>query len=444
MSLASTQSVTDVDEFEPSRRRSNISEVFKRNPLLWFLSGTVFAFIWWATFFPLDVASYAQGQVTPEGQMKRIQHLEGGIIKEIKVSEGQKIEAGAVIAELEDVISGSDVGDLRSRIASLDLKVRRLNASLSKAGSFAPPPMLAREFPALSAEARSAFAAYLDRYKAMVQNHESRIAQRRSEIEEAQQRLNGLKTRSRFVADQVDISTAMLKQKLTHEYEHLQLKKEQAQIDADRDSTTAMLERARTSLTEATSALAAFRSDEEVNLRKDLQETTTELNSLNERMKKPTDSKDRTAVRAPVAGTVMTVYFKNRGGVVSPGGTLATLVPEGEALLVEARLPISEVGYVKTGAPARLSIAAGGSGFSSVDAEVVYISPDAALDEKTGAGYYVVRLAPKELVFRRGLDTYPMRPGVQVMAAILTGERSVLSLLLEPFMGSGIKPLTER
>jgi adhesin transport system membrane fusion protein len=404
----------------------------------------VIVFLAWAWWFPLDVASYAQGQVTPEGQMKRVQHLEGGIIREIRVAEGQKVEAGAVIAELEDVAVGSDVGDLRSRIASLDLKTRRINASLAKADGFVPPPALERAYPLVAAEAKSAFAAHRDRYKAMVQNHESRIAQRRAEIEEAVQRLNGLKSRSRFVAEQVEISAAMLRQKLTHEYEHLQLKKEQAQIDADRDSTTATLERARTSLTEATSALAAFRSDEEVNLRKELLEATTELNSLNERMKKPTDSRERTVVRAPVAGTVMTVFFKSKGGVVSPGGVIATLVPEGEALMVEARLPISEIGYVKIGSPARLSVAAGGSGFSSIDADVVHISPDAALDEKTGMGYYVVRLAPKELAFHRGADSYPLRPGVQVMAAILTGQRSVLALLLEPFMGSGIKPLTER
>lgn len=415
-----------------------------RHPLLWTLSAAVLAFIAWAAVFPLDVASYASGQVTPEGQMKRIQHLEGGIIREVKVLEGQKVQAGQVIAELEDVASGSDVGDLRSRIASLEMKAARLNASIARSESFAPPPGLERGFAAIANEARAAFVAHRDRYRAMVQNHESRIAQRRAEIEEAQQRLNGLRTRSRFVGEQVEISAAMLKQKLTHEYEHLQLKKEQAQIDADRDSTVATLERARTGLAEATSALAAFRSDEEVTLRRELLDANTELASLRERVKRPSDSKERTVVRAPVAGTVMTVYFKSKGGVVSPGGIIATLVPEGEALLVEARLPVSEVGYVSIGAPARLSIAAGGSGFSSIDAEVVHISPDAALDEKTGVGYYVVRLAPKELSFKRGADHYPLRPGVQVMAAILTGERSVLAVLVEPFMGSGVRPLTER
>lgn len=424
--------------------RSKAASVWQRNPLLWALCMLVFVFVLWAACFPLDVASYAQGQVTPEGQIKRIQHLEGGIIREIKVSEGQHVEADAVIALLEDVTADSNVGDLRSRMASLDLKLIRLNALLDHADRFSPPNQLEKDFPALSADARSAFSAYRDRFRAMVQNHESRISQRRADIAEAQERLNGLKTRSRLVAEQVEISTALLKQKLTHEYEHLQLKKEQAQIDAERESTIASMERARKSLAEATSALTAYRSDEELILRKELLDTTTELNSLREQMKRPTDLMDRTVVRSPSAGTIMTVFFKNKGGVISPGGTLATLVPEGEALLIEAQLPISEIGYVRLGAPARLSITSGSSGFSSIDAHVVHISPDAVIDEKTGASHYLIRLAPSELAFRKGKDTYPLRPGVQVMAAILTGQRSVLSLLLDPFLGSGIKPLTER
>ena len=122
-------------------------------------------------------------------------------------------------------------------------------------------------------------------------------------------------------------------------------------------------------------------------------------------------------------------------------------MPEGEALLIEAKLPISEIGYVRMGAHARLSIASGGNGFSTISATVVHISPDATSDEKASGpaqSYYVVRLQPKEPGFRRNADFYPLRPGVQVTAAVITGERSVMGLLLDPFLGSGVHPLTER
>ncbi len=421
-----------------------LGRFFGPNPLLWWISGTVLVFVVWASVFPLDVASYAQGQVIPSGQLKKIQHLEGGIIRTINVSEGQQVKAGQVIAELEAVAANSDVSDFSGRTASMEAKALRITASLARAPALQLPANLERGYPEIAKDARSSFASYRDRYNAILQTNTSKIAQRQAEIQEARERLAGLRNRSKMVAQQVKISEEMLKRSLTNEYEHLTLKKEQAQIDADLNSTVATEKRAMTALDEANAALAAFKYEEDVNLRKELQDTNLELTSLRERSKKPADSQDRTVVRSPVDGNVMTIFFKNKGAVVSPGGTLATLVPLGDTFLIEAKLPISEVGYVGMGAPARLSITSGGSGFSTVQAKVVHISPDAAADEKTGATYYVVRLAPEVPFFKRGSEVYEMRPGVQVTAAILTGQRSVLALLLEPLTGAQIHPLSER
>ena len=415
----------------------------QRYRLLWTMVAVVLGMLLWAAFSPLDVASYAQGQVIPAGQLKKIQHLEGGIIRNLNVVEGQVVKAGQVIAEIEDIASGSDAGDLRSRAGALEIKSMRINAQLSQQ-ALRFPPELEKNFPDFCREARQAYESGRERYASIVKTNEAKIAQRQAEIQEAKERLAGLQSRSKIIADQVKISEALIKQKLSSDYDHLQLLKEQAQIDSDRDGTIATQRRAAEALEEARATLATFRREEEVNLRKELQDASTELASLRERLRKPSDSYERTLVRSPVAGSIMTLYFKNRGAVVSPGGVIATLVPEGEALLIEAKLPISEVGYVHLGERARLSVSASGSGFSTVDAKVVHVSPDSVADEKTGVSYYVVRLEPEEFAFHRGTDSYPLRPGVQVTAAIITGQRSVLALLLDPFQFSGVKPLTER
>jgi adhesin transport system membrane fusion protein len=415
----------------------------QRYRLLWTMVAVVLGMLLWAAFSPLDVASYAQGQVIPAGQLKKIQHLEGGIIRNLNVVEGQVVKAGQVIAEIEDIASGSDAGDLRSRAGALEIKSMRINAQLSQQ-ALRFPPELEKNFPDFCQEARQAYESGRERYASIVKTNEAKIAQRQAEIQEAKERLAGLQSRSKIIADQVKISEALIKQKLSSDYDHLQLLKEQAQIDSDRDGTIATQRRAAEALEEARATLATFRREEEVNLRKELQDASTELASLRERLRKPSDSYERTLVRSPVAGSIMTLYFKNRGAVVSPGGVIATLVPEGEALLIEAKLPISEVGYVHLGERARLSVSASGSGFSTVDAKVVHVSPDSVADEKTGVSYYVVRLEPEEFAFHRGTDSYPLRPGVQVTAAIITGQRSVLALLLDPFQFRGVKPLTER
>jgi adhesin transport system membrane fusion protein len=414
-----------------------------RSPLLWLQVGCVAAFLVWAAMFDLDVASHADGQVIPAGQIKRVQHLEGGIVRAIKVAEGQRVRQGEVIAELEGVASTADLGELRSRAASLEGKTLRLNAILAKANSLALPAELQKSQPSVAADARSAFMAYRERYSAVLRTHESKIAQREAEIREAHERLLGLQSRSRLIAEQVRISEQMLSQKLTNEYEHLQLRKEQAAIDADRDSTLAAQQRLATAREESIAALAAFRSEEDVLLRRELLESSTELGALRERLRKPSDSVERMAVRAPVAGTVMSLLVKNSGAVVAPGGVVATLVPEDETLVAEVRLPIADVGFVREGAPARVNLAGGSGGFSTIDAKVQQISPDAAMDEKTGSGFYVVRLKLEQFAFQRGSHAYPLRPGVRVMATISTGSRSVLLTLTDSFFGNGMKPLSE-
>jgi adhesin transport system membrane fusion protein len=414
-----------------------------RSPLLWLQVGCVASFLLWSSVFELDVASHAEGQITPAGQLKKVQHLEGGIVHAIRVGEGQRVKQGDVIAELEGVSSNADLGEMQSRAASLEAKVLRINASLAHAGNLSLPAALEKSSPSVASDARSAFAAYRERYGAVVRTHESKIAQRRAEIEEAKERLAGLQSRSKLIAEQVRISEQMLKQKLTNDYDHLQLRKEQAAIDAERDSTLASQARMGTARDEAVAALAAFRSEEDVTLRRELLEANTDLGALKERLRKPSDSVERAVVRAPVAGTVMSLTIKNSGAVIAPGGVIATIVPEDESLLAELKLPIADVGFVRVGAPARITLAGGSGGFSTIDAEVTHVSPDAAVDEKTNQGYYVVRVKPQKLAFERGGHAYPLKPGVRVMATISTGSRTVLATLTDSFFSNGFKPLSE-
>lgn len=443
----SVHAAADATGLTSQKRHSalhTLKVIWHRSPLLLTQIGAFLIFLIWVGFFPLDVASYAQGQVIPAGQIKKVQHLEGGIIRAILVQEGQFVKQGEVIAELEDISSNSDVSDIKSHAASLEVRVARLTATLAHQSSFSVSAPLEREYKDIVRDAKSAFASYRERYKAMVDTKESRIAQRRAEIVETRERLAGLQARFKLITDQVRISEEMLKQKLNSEYEHLQLLKEKSQIESDRNTTIATQQKAATALEEEISALQAFRKEEDVNLRKELLDANTELNSLREKLKKPADSFERTQVRAPVSGNIMTLYFKNKGSVVSPGGIIATLVPEGEELIIEAKLPISEVGFVRQGEVGRLSLPTGASGFTTIESEVIHISPDSVLDEKTGVSYFVVRLRPHKFAFARNDEVYPLKPGVQVTAAIITGQRSVLTVLLQPFLGNGIKPLTER
>jgi len=407
------------------------------------ISLLVLALLGWSLVYKLDVASYASGSVIPAGQVKKVQHLEGGIVKSILVQEGQKVEAGDVIAELETVATGAEVGELQNNINALRITLARIIAQIESRKPEFDKQLVAAE-PDLAEDAVTQAQTFSDWFDATLERFDAKIAQIEAEINESVSRISGLKKKRSLVAKQVSISRNLLKNNATSEFEHLQLEKELVSLDADIDLSAVLADRLKISIQEEQSNRRIFVQEELLELRQEYEDATVELRALEERYRTSADLDTRTTLRAPVAGTILTMFIKNTGAVVPPGGTIATLVPEDEQLLLEAQLPVSEVGYVQIGTRARISMASGSSGFDTIEGELVQISPDAVVDEQTGASHYLVRIKPEVLEFTRNGVPYPLTPGVQVMAALITGERSVMELLLDPFVGSAVRPLSER
>lgn len=407
------------------------------------VSALVVVFLVWSLLYKLDVASYAQGSVIPAGQVKKVQHLEGGIVKRILVNEGQSVAKGDVIAELEAIATSAEVGEIENKMNALNLTLARLDSQLFDR-DFQIDPALEKAEPGLVSDARDQVQTFKSWFQATLDRFDSRLAQRQAEMKEAQVRIVGLKEKRSLIAKQVRISANMLKSQATSEYEHIQLEKELSATEAEISASDALIDRLKVATDEERANREIFIHEQRLDLRKEYENTVVEIKAIGERLRSSSDSNTRTVVRAPVSGTILTMFMKNRGAVVPPGGTIATLVPENEQLLLEAQLPVSEIGYVSVGTRARISMAGGSSGFNTIEGELVYISPDSVLDEKTGISHYLVRVRPNELEFLRNGISYPLTPGVQVMVALLTGERSVMDLLLDPFVGIAVYPLSER
>lgn len=408
------------------------------------VSLVIASLIAWAHHFNLDVASYAQGTAVPSGQLQRIQHLEGGIVDEVRVSEGQSVEAGQVLLTLRAEQIEAQVDDLNSQIAVLEIRTERLQAELNNDLNFRVSADLRDQLLKFSVDSEAEFIANQQSRNANREALKLRIRSRQSELKEVRERLGGLKESRRLVLKQVGISQSLLERNLTSEFEHLTLMREVQALEAEISASSAALERIQTQLDEDKANLEVFELEQAVEIRKELQTITPELTSLRERARQPEDSQERLVVRSPTAGVIQTLYFKNLGTVVPPGGTVATLVPADDELWIEAELPLGDVGFVTLGAPAKLMLASGTGGFDEIPAEVIQISADSVIDEQTGLAYYLVRLRPQSEAFVRDEEIFPLRPGISVMATIVTGQRSVLDVLLEPFLGSGIQPLSER
>ncbi len=419
----------------------------RSSALLWALCACVLSFFIWAAYFKLDVASSMTGEVIPAGQIKQIQHLEGGIVSQILVREGQEVAAGEAVVELSSARSDADVKELNIRLFSLKLDSARLTALLQGLDS---PDFSFAKLDSRSANVeqyRTAQALFVHQKRSL----DSRSAEQTQKIEmleveraAEEAKLKLLKPRHKMVKEQIAISKGLMKDGLANRFEHLDLLKEANGVQASIAAAESGMASLRVSLKREQTVLRGITNDAREKWSKEQSYSKKQLAELDERMQKYLDSQKRTVITAPVAGTVFKLFVFNEGAVVKPGGTLLTLVPGGESLVVEARMMVGDVGYVQLGDPAKMQLmAATGESYQPVLGGVSYISADAVSEPKQPP-YYLVRVEPEQLHFSDGKNSYPLVPGVSVQVSVVTGQRTLLEYLLNPIFNNFSIAFNER
>ncbi len=408
-----------------------------------YLSLGLLCLVVWAIFSPLDIATQAFGEVTPADQVQKVQHLEGGIVREIHVKEGQRVKRGDPLVELEGIAAQADTRELESRIGALRIRIIRLEGVIGRAASLRFPADLLEQFPREVDEARELFRTQIDRANSNREAQSWKIVQRGEERQELQARLDHLEQQRKVLREQLRIDKQLLDKGIGNQYEYLQRLREDTSISGQMLEVQASLRRIEAAQKQEQSGLASITATSSEDLRKDLEESRKQLAEIQKRLEKFKDSTARTVIRAPVDGTVFILYTVTRGGVVSPGGLVASLVPGNERLVVEVKLNAGEVGLISRGQSARLRLeGAGTQRFRPIDGQVVHISSD-AITEPQKPPYFLVRIAPTDMEFSDGVTAYRLSPGVQVSASIITGHRTVMQYLLGPMLGRFSGALTE-
>ena len=399
-------------------------------------SAVVMLFGAWAAVSPIDIVSMANGEVIPSTQVKTVQHLEGGIVREIKVREGESVTKGQILVVLEPTASGADVGELLVRLKALRLDEARIVALINNAEKPDVPDDLAKSDPKRVRQSRQQFIAQMVRHKSEVARQRETINQRELEIAEISTRIASQRKSLKLVQEQIDISENLMRDNLTNRFRHLDLLKEGRQLQGGIESDTAGLARARSALKEANAQLVNIESVFNDENQKALSEVRLTLGELTERVKKFEDSFNRTTVRSPVAGIVKTLHVVTVGGVIRPGDPIAELVPAGDNLIVEAKLPTSDIGYVAVGQAAIVKLAsADANRFGGLKGTVIGVSPD-TLTTPQGMPFYKVRIATERGYFQHGDARYNLFPGMQMAVSIITGDRTVMEYVLGPMFNT--------
>jgi adhesin transport system membrane fusion protein len=405
---------------------------------------TCLMFFIWASVFTLDIVSLASGEVIPSSLIKSVQHLEGGIIRKISIHEGEQVKRGQELIVLEPTQSGADVGEIRVRLLSLRTEIVRLEAEVSGADAPTFKADLMTDYPRMAKQTLARFKSRKKSLQSRIDSQSQTIAQRSQEIKEIRARIKNLNQNLVLMKEQISISEELLKEDLTNRYNHLDLLKESSGIQGRIEEDASALHRARSALKEAEANLdgivTAFREESGMQL----EEARLSFNELSQREQKFDDNLARTILRSPVDGVIKTLYITTVGGVLRAGQTVIDVVPVDDRLVVEAKLKTDDIGYVKAGQSALIKLnSADALRFGGIDGTVTNVSPDTLVTEQ-GTPYYKVRIEMANDRFQRGDLQYKLFPGMQVIASIRTGDRTVIEYLTDPFLNTMSGAMRER
>lgn len=368
------------------------------------IAATVAAFLIWAAFAWVEEIVRAPGQIVPSSRPQIIQNLEGGILAELNVAEGDTVEAGQVLARLYGTQYQSTVDDLTDQIAAHDIRRLRLEAELAGQDSFNPPPDLAARVPDI------------------VASEQALLTARRSDLSS---RLTGARAVLDQAADEEDMVRRMADRGLAPEIE---------------------LTRAEKALADARARLDEIATQAELARADEYSKTQAELASLRQRLKLSQDQLARTTLTAPMRGIVNRIAVTTIGGVVRPGEEILQIIPLDTGLFVEAKVKPADIAPLREGQKATVKLSAYDYAiWGTLPATVTFISADTFRDERSRdtEPHYRVTLRVDLDALTDRQKSIAIRPGMQAEVEFQTGGKTILTYLTKP-LWRGSEALRER
>ncbi|MFV0350651.1 MAG: HlyD family type I secretion periplasmic adaptor subunit [Halodesulfovibrio sp.] len=397
----------------------------------------------WAHFAILDEVTRGMGSVIPSQRLQELQNLEGGILQEVLVHEGQVVEKDQVLVRIDNEQARSIFRDASSKIMEHEAAIIRLEAEASGTDPVYSAEMQEKA-PTITQDQLNIFRARKDQLQAEIRVLDAQRFQKQQEVEEMVSRRKQLVQSHKIAAERRDIARPLMEKNVYPRVDYLQLEESLLRLQGDIDSLSLGIPRASRAAEEAKARLeqrmAEFRNEaqEEINKRR------AELRSLRESLAAGEDRVTRTDIRAPMRGTIKRINHNTIGGVIRPGETILELVPLDDTLLIEARIRPADIAFLHPGQRAMVKITAYDfSIYGGLEATVEQISAD-TIEDRKGETFYLVKLRTKTntIVYRR--EKLPIIPGMTATVDILTGKKSVLDYMLKPILKAKQNALRER
>lgn len=369
------------------------------------------ALLVWAHFAILDEVKRGEGKVIPARQIQVVQSLEGGIIDQILVNEGDMVQQGQTLMRINDTKFASEFGEVRERRAAVAARVARLAAEVQGLDHVAFSEELTQSAPRVAAIEKSVF--------------ETRARKLAQDIDVLAQQQTRLSESLRLLSKELELTRKLYAQKVVPEIEMLRLERQVNETRGQLAETQSKIANVKT----------AFRSQAD----EDLAKSKGDLAVLEENIKSAEDRVRRTDLQAPVHGIINKINLTTIGAVVQPAANLIEIVPLEDTLLVEGRIRPQDIAFIRPGQDARVKITAYDSSvYGSLKGKVERISADTIVDDKSEQTerrretfYRVIVRTDKNHL---GTEEHPLPiiPGMVTTVEVLTGQKSVLDYMVKP------------
>jgi len=396
----------------------------------------------WSTLAPLESAAIAVGTVESESSRKTIQHLEGGIIREILVADGDVVHAGQTLISLEDTRARAEAESLQGQLWDATAREARLQAEQQRDEQVSFPATLetarnaAPSVATVLAGQQSIFETRRQVFQSQVAVNRDKRSQVEKEIEGLRAQQSAASKRIEIVREEADTVAMLVNKGLERRPRLLSLQREMADIEGRRGEIAAQISRAEQVINESEATLIKLENDRQNEIVQSLREVQSQVFQIRERLQAADDQLLRTAVKAPEDGVITDLRVHTPGGVIAAGAPLMDLVPRQDRLVVTARVRPEDIDVVRPGLSAEVSLLPYNQRrVPRLKGIVTRVSADRLLDKRTDQPYYATKIHVQDPRIAE-IDGIRIIPGMPAQVFIKTGRGTVALYALKPLLDS--------
>lgn len=433
----------DADFMSELEAATSLKPAFSSVLLLFSIVGlVVFGFLW-AALSKVEEITRGQGQVVPSQEIQVVQSLEGGVLQEILVKEGELVKKDQILLRISDVQFSSQEKGTEARFLELEAKKARLKAEAS-GEPFVVPDEISAKAPQIAANEK---ALYDSRQKELQNAYailDNKINKASADLSEVKAQIGRLHQNRSSLQEELDITREMVKKRAVPKLEEIRLERElndvSGQINAQSQKKSGLEAELRGSEKERESQVDQFRSQ----ALSELNGVETEIMGLKENLKSIGDWVSRAELRSPVDGVVNDIALSTIGGVVEPAQRLIEIVPVDDELKIIARVIPSEVAFLRPGQDVKVKITSYDSQrYGSLKGKLARIGASSVNDDE-GNVFFEIEVRTDKNYMGSAEKPLPITPGMVAETEVITGKRTILEYLMKPILKARDRAFTER